>query len=140
METKIKKNGKAYDSGDVVITLLGGIANEVSEMVYNTEQEHQLNYGLSNKATSWSMGKEKPNASITMSMKEVVAIENAAPGRNLLKIKPFDINVSYVNEYNVIVNDTVTVKFQSQGRNVNGEMGLMQQFDLFALDIDFNNV
>lgn len=139
METTIKKDGKAYDSGDVVITLLGNIANEVSEIVYNTEQAHQLNYGLGNKPTSWSMGKEEPTASITMSMKEVVAIENAAGG-NLLKIKPFDINVSFVNEYNVIVNDTLTVKFKNQGRDVNGEMGLMKQFELFTLDIDYNNV
>lgn len=139
METTIKKDGKAYDSGDVVITLLGNIANEVSEIIYGTEQEHQLNHHLGNDAKSWSMGKKTPTASITMSMKEAVAIEDAAGG-DLLKIKPFDINVSFVNEYNKIVNDTIICKFKSQGRDVNGEMGLMKQFELFTLDIKYNNV
>lgn len=139
METRIKKDGKAYDSGDVIITLLGNMANEVSEFVYNTKQEHQKNYGLGNRATSWSQGKIDDTATITMSMKEAVAIEDAAGG-DLLKIKPFDINASFVNEYNKIVNDTVVCKFQDQGREVNGEMGLMKQFELFVLDIKYNNV
>lgn len=140
METRIKKDGKAYDSGDVVITFLGNIANEVGEIEYGIDQDHQLNYGLGNKATSWSMGKEKPNGKIVVSMKELVAIENAAPNRNILKIKPFDINVSFVNEYNQIVNDTIVCKFQSWGRSVNGEMGLMRELPLFVLDIIPNNV
>lgn len=138
METIIKKDGKAYDSGDVIITLLGNIANEVSEFTYGVAQEHQLNYGLQNNPTSWSHGKKTPTATITMSMKEAVAIEDAAGG-DLLKIKPFDINASFVNDYNKIVNDTVVVKFKDQGREVNGEMGLMKQYELFCLDIKFNN-
>lgn len=135
---KINKNGKAYDSGDVIVNMLGNPDVDVSEVTYGTTQEHQKNYGLKRKARSWSAGKIDDTCSITFPMEEVVAIENAAGG-NLLSIKPFDINVTFIDEYNEIINDTITCKFQSQGRDVNGEMGLGKQYEMFVLDISYNN-
>jgi hypothetical protein len=140
---QIKKDGKSYDSGDVTIVMLGNSPNEVSEITYGTDQEHQLNFYLgSNNAQSFSMGKITPRGSITMSMKEVVAIEDAARASggstDIKRIKPFDIMVTYANEYNKIVTDKVTAKFQSDGRAVNGEMGISQQFELFVLSVEYN--
>jgi len=137
--SKIIKNNKAYDSGDVVVTALGNIINEVEELSYNTAQAHQLNYGLKHDPQSWSMGKKTPSATITLPMHEAVAIE-AAAGGDLLKIKPFDINVTFTNEYNVIVNDTITCKFMNQGREITGDMNLKKQYELFAMHIDPNNL
>lgn len=137
--TMIKRNGKAYDAGDVIVTLLGRMDWEVTEMSYNTEQEHQPNHSLgSNKMTSYSMGKETNTGTITMRLASSSTIEKAAGG-SLLKIKPFDINVTFVNEDNDIINDTLLVKFQNQGREVTGDMDLKKQFTLFVLDISFNN-
>ena len=136
--TAIRKNGKAYDSGDVIVNMLGNPDSEVSEITYETSQEHQKNYSLKRKARTWSMGKIDDSCSITFPMTEIVAIEKAAKG-DLLSIKPFDINVSFVDEYNEIINDTITCKFQSQGREVTGEMGLGKQFEMFVLNIDYNN-
>jgi len=136
---KIIKNGKAYDSGDVNVNMLGNPDVDVREISYSTKQEHQKNYGLKRRARSWSQGKIEDSCSITLPMDEVVAIEKASGG-DLLKIKPFDINVSFVDEYNQIVNDTITCKFQEQGRDVNGEMGLGKQFEMFVLEIDYNNI
>lgn len=135
----IRKNGKQYDSGDVEVAIMGILEEEVLDITYDTNQEHQLNHSLRNKATSWSMGKISPQASITLYMTAASKLEKAAGG-SLLNIKPFYINVSFVNEFNDIVNDTLLVKFQSQGRTVNGQMGLSQQYQLFAMDIDYNNV
>lgn len=132
----VRKNGKAYDSGDVVVTIEGIQVDEVKEITYGTEQEHQLNHSLANDATSWSMGKKTPKASITLYMAAVVAIEKQVGG-DLLRKRPFDIQVSFVNEYNEIVNDTITAKFQSQGRDVTGDMGLAKQFELFVLGINY---
>lgn len=137
--TAIRKNGKAYDSGDVIVNMLGNPDVEVSEITYETTQEHQKNFGLKRKARSWSKGKIEDTCTLTLPMDEIVAIEKAAKG-DLLSIKPFDINVSFVDEYNEIVNDTITCKFQSQGREVTGEMGLGKQFEMFVLDINYNNV
>lgn len=136
MSTTIRKNGKAYDSGDAVVTIDGVVTDEVKEISYSVEQEHQLNHGLGNNASSWSMGKISPKASVTLYMAAIVAIQKQNGG-NLLAIRPFDIQVSFVNEYNEIVNDTITCKFQSDGRDVTGDMGLTKQFDLFAIGVQF---
>ena len=136
---KIRKNGKAYDSGDVIVNMLGNPDVEVTEISYETTQEHQKNYGLKRRARSWSKGKIDDTCTLTLPMDEVVGIEKAAGG-DLLSIKPFDINVTFVDDYNEIINDTITCKFQKQGRNVNGEMGLSQQFEMFVLEIKYNNV
>lgn len=137
---RVIKNGKAYDFGDVKITALGQFWDEVVEISYSTTQDHQVNHTIgSNEASSWSRGKIMHVASITLMMSLVSNLEKAAKG-SLLAIKPFDINITFADEFNEIVNDTITVKFQSQGRTVNTEMGLSQQFELFAIYNDYNNV
>lgn len=137
---RIRKDGKAYDGGDAVITALGQIWDEVSELSYGTTMEHQKNYTIgSRKASSWSMGKIDDTGSITLMMNQAVALEKAAKG-DLLSVKPFDINVTFADDYNEIVNDTVVCKFASQGREINTEMGLSKQYDLFVLDIKYNSI
>ena len=132
---RVIKNNKAYDSGDVSV-FINGIEIEVKEISYNVEQEHQLNHTLKNEATSWSHGKITPSGSMTLMMADAVVLEAAAP-KGLPKVKPFNINVMFANEYNVIVNDTIVAKFMNQGREVTGDMGLNKQYDLFVLDIAF---
>lgn len=136
---QIRKDGKAYDSGDVQVIINGIPEDEVVDITYNTTQAHQKNFSLANRATSWSMGQIDDQASITLYMNAVKKLEKATNG-DLLKAKPFPINVSFVNEFNDLVNDTIMCKFMSQGRTVDGSMGLKQTFDLFVLSIDYNNV
>lgn len=136
MSTAIKNN-KAYDSADVEATI-AGIPTDIVEISYATEQEHQLNHTLKEKATSWSKGKITDSCTVTLMVQDVAPIEKAANG-NLLSVKPFFINVSLVNEYNDIINDTILAKFQDQGREVTGDMGLQKQYTLFVLDIEYNN-
>lgn len=136
---RVIKNNKAYDSGDVKV-FINGVPIRCTEITYKNKQEHQLNYTLGNEATSWSAGKIEPEASVGLMMQDAIQLENAAPNRNLLKLKPFDINVTFFNEYNKVVNDTIVAKFQDQGREVNGEMGLQSNYELFAMSIEPNNV
>ena len=131
------RNKKAYDSGDVTI-FLNGMDLDVKEITYDKEQEHQLNHSLSNDATSWSTGKKIPTASITLMLNEASEIERAAGG-DMLSIQPFEINVTIVNDYNEVINDTIIAKFQNQGREITGDMGLNKQYTLFVLDLEFNN-
>jgi hypothetical protein len=133
----VRVNGKAYDSGDVSVLIDGIMIDDVKEITYATDQEHQVNHSLRNDATSWSRGKITHTCSITLYMAAIVAIEKASGG-NLLPRKPFLITVTYANEDNMIVVDVITAKFQSQGREVNGDMGLSRQFDLFTLGIKYN--
>lgn len=137
---KIRRDGKAYDGGDATVFALGQMWEEVVEIDYNTTQEHQKNFTLgSRRATSWSQGKIEDTGSITMMMNQAVSLENARNG-DLLNIKPFPINVTFVDGYNQIVNDTILAKFQSQGRTVNTEMGLSKQYELFVLEVTYNRV
>ena len=136
---KLRRDGKAYDGGDATITALGQIWEEVTAIEYGSTQEHQKNWTLGSRdASSWSLGKKDHTGSITLMMNQAVALENACGG-DLLSIKPFPINVTFVDGFNQIVNDTVLAKFQSQGRDVNTEMGLNKQYELFVLDIQYNN-
>ncbi len=138
--TLVRKNGKAYDSGDVIVTVDGVPSPEVAEISYTTEQEHKVNHSLGNEATSYSMGKINRKASIKIYMALQVALERKAPGRSLMRLKPFNVNVTYLNDDNILVNDILTVKFQSQGREVTGEMGLAMQYDLLALGIEYQKI
>ena len=134
---RVIKNTKAYDSGDVE-AFINGVPAEFSEITYNTTQEHQRNYTLGNDASSWSRGKKEHSASATIPMHIITPIERSAGG-DLLSIKPFDINVTFSNEFNEVINDTLTVKFMDQGREVTGDMGLEKQYELFVLGISYNN-
>lgn len=134
----IRKNGKAYDSGDVLVNILGQQEDEVAEIEYSTEQQHQQNFSLANRPTSWSMGQITDTGRIVLHMNAARKIEKAAGG-DLLSIAPFDINVTYANEFNELVNDTIVCKFASQGRTVDGSMGLKQEYQLFVLGIAYNN-
>lgn len=135
--SRLIRNRKAYDSVDVNVTV-NGFPLEVVEIEYDTEQEHQVNHTLGADATSWSQGKKTHSCTVTVMMHDMTPIEQSAGG-DLLKVKPFDINVSFINDYNVPVNDTILAKFQNQGRSVTGDMGLNKQYTLLALDISLNN-
>lgn len=134
--SRINRNGKAYDSADVRVQI-NGVPIEVKSIEYSNEQEHQLNYTLGARATSWSRGKITPSASMTLLMNDVAALETAAQG-DLLGLKPFTITVEFANEHNLVIVDRIIAKFQKEGRNVTGDMGLEFQYDLFALDVQLN--
>ena len=133
---KITRNGKAYDSADCTV-FINGVPLEVTSATYGNEQEHQLNWTLGESATSWSKGKITPNASIGIMMHDITPLEMAAKG-GILNIKPFDVIITFTNEYNVIITDKLLVKFMKEGREVTGEMGLKMEYPLFALKVDLN--
>ncbi len=134
--SNIIRNGKAYDSVDVKVQI-NGIPIEVTTLSYSNEQEHQLNHTLGADATSWSYGKKKPSAKMGLMMADVAPLEKASGG-SLLKLKPFVITVEFVNDYNEIIVDKIVAKFQNEGREITGDMGLKMDYDLFALDVKLN--
>ena len=133
----ITRNGKAYDSADAEC-FVNGVPLEITSATYGNEQEHQLNYGLGNTPNSWSMGKITPSATIGIMMHDIVPLELAAKGGSILNIMPFYIILTFTNEFNIIVTDRLLVKFQNEGREVTGEMGLKKEYTLFALKVELN--
>ncbi|HMI04279.1 MAG TPA: hypothetical protein VK541_17455 [Pedobacter sp.] len=116
---RARRDGKAYDSADAQIVIKGELYDEITEITYGNDQEHQLNHSLGVNATSWSKGKITPKCSMTMYMTDSVRLERQGGG-SVLNLKPFDIQVSFVNDDNEIINDTIVAKFQNEGREVTG--------------------
>lgn len=131
---EITRNGKAYDSVDCE-AFLNSVPIEVTSADYGNDQEHQLNWTLGQNASSWSAGKRTPYCTLGFMMHDIVPIEKAAQGGSILDIKPFYVTFTYTNEFNIIVVDKVLVKFQKEGRQVTGEMGLKMEYPMFALEV-----
>ncbi|WP_268848143.1 hypothetical protein [Flavobacterium aestivum] len=134
---EITRNGKAYDSADSEC-FINGVPLEITSATYGNEQEHQLNFGLSSNASSWSRGKKTPSCTIGIMMHDIVPLELAAKGGSILDIPPFYMIMTFTNEYNIIVTDRVLMKFQNEGREVTGEMGLKKEYTMFALSVELN--
>lgn len=133
----INRNGKTYDSGDVEVTLFGQNDFEVTAISYGSKQAHTANYSLgTNKATSYSMGKIENEGSITFRLPSLAKIQKAAGG-DILRIKPFSVSVSFVNDDNELVTDVLTAKFTENKREANGDEDLKVECPLFILDIDW---
>jgi hypothetical protein len=134
---RITRNGKAYDSADCKCNI-NGVPIEITSATYGNEQEHQLNYALGQKPTSWSRGKITPSCSIGIMMHDITPLELAAKGGSILEIAPFYLIFTFTNEFNIVVVDRCLVKFQNEGREVTGEMGLKKEYSLFALEVKLN--
>ena len=133
----ITRNGKAYDGGDVRFQIDGVDYYGVKEATYGNEQEHQLNFSGRNEATSWSRGKKTPGFSFTLEMADVIALEERF-GNDFLKVPPFTVTAVLGDEFNTTVTDRCLVKFKNNGRDLNGEMNLAKQFEMFALKVELN--
>ncbi|NLN33885.1 MAG: hypothetical protein GX159_09880 [Flavobacteriaceae bacterium] len=134
----IIRNGKAYDSGDAT-AYINGVEIELTDISYGNEQEKQLNHTLKNKATSWSRGKITPSCTMGIMMHDIAPLEKAAASvGGLLNVKPFDVVIVFANEFNEVVQDTLLLQFQREGREVTGEMGLKLSYEMFAMEVNLN--
>ena len=136
----ISRNGKTYDNASVQIAMLGSIDYEVTKLEYGTKQDHKANHSLgSYEASSYSMGKITHTCKLGLRLKSISEIEKAAGG-SLLKIKPFDVVVVFVDDENEIITDVIKVKFQEQGRTLDADSDgdIKQEFEMFCLTIDYN--
>lgn len=134
----INKNGKSYASADVQVSMFGSIDYEVTKLSYSVSQSNTANYSLGSASpTSYSMGKKTYTAEMTIAVKSLARIEKAAGG-DLLSIKPFPIVVTYVDDENEIIKDTLLVKFAKQGKAAELDKDVETSIELFCLDIKFN--
>ena len=136
----VRRNGKAYDSADVEIAMLGSIESEVMSCAYSVAREHQVNHSLGAEGTSWSMGKVSREGKLSLYMNSARKLEKLAPNGDITLLAPFTTNVTFTNEFNEIVNDTIVWKFQNMGRDITGEMGLGFEYEMFVLSTSFNNL
>lgn len=92
-------NGKAYSWNDISVNILGRTLEGNMSVKYASTQEKENVYGRGKKPVSRSKGKEECEASLTVSMKEYMAIKSAVgPFKKLTDIKPFPVNIVYIDE------------------------------------------
>jgi hypothetical protein len=132
-------NGEAYSWGQITVNILGVPVAGITQIEYSDEQEMQNNYGAGNQPVSRSYGQVTPEASITVTAEEVVALQNAAPGGNLRDIPEFDIVVAYLPKSGNIVTDVIrNVRFKRNERSVGrGDMEIEVQIPLVISHVEW---
>ncbi len=126
---------RQYHPGDTVLTLLGIQEDEVMEINYNYKRAHTHNKSLKG-LSSWSMGGiSEMTCSLKLYMtavQRIKAIAKANGVSDLTLLQPFNAAVTYANDELAEVNDIITMKFQSDGREVTGEEGLAMSYEMFV--------
>jgi len=134
-------NGKAYEFTDIKVRLLGRSVRGVTAINYHTDRSKENNYGDSKKPVSRTRGTESYDASISLEMAEVAAIEAAlGQGQKLTDIPPFPITVVYSPDGQRVVTDVLyQVEFTSHRRQSSqGDGRIVLEFPLIVADIDYN--
>jgi hypothetical protein len=111
-------NGQAYSFSQVVLNVLGRDVVGVTAVKFSDKQDMQNNYGAGKFPVSRGYGQVKCEASITLEMVEVEALQAASDTGRLQDIKEFDMSVSWVNEGNVLVTHIVhNCRFMENSRD-----------------------
>ena len=131
-------NGRAYDFTQVVVTILGVPVPSVSSLNYTEEQTKENNYGAGTRPVSRGRGAVTVSASVTISMNDVEAIRDVAPDGSLLKIPPFDIEVSFLNEQKVVTHIVKNCEFTDDGTETSqDDKDIKKAFNLIPSHIKY---
>lgn len=129
-------NGKAYDFTQVVVKIFGVNIASVSQINYAEEQAKENNFGTGTRPVSRGRGAITPTCSITMSMNDIEAIRDVAPDGSLLKVEPFDVEVSFLNDQKVVNHVIKNCEFLTDGVEAATEdKDLKKSFDLLPSHI-----
>ncbi len=96
-------NGRAYTGSQIRVNVLGREVIGIIGVKYSDKQDMQNNYGQGNYAVSRGYGKITCEASLTLEMAEVEALQLVAPNGRLQEIPEFDIPVSYVDDTTLLL-------------------------------------
>jgi hypothetical protein len=135
---RIRRLGEVYSAGDVSVTLAGIQDIDPSAISYGYSYAHEYQRGLKREPRGWRMGAKEMEGSITLPLDVVADIEKVAPSHDIAMLKPFPINITFINPDNEEINDYVYAKFQGNGREVTNDGELEREFELFVLDIKLN--
>lgn len=136
-------NGIEYGWSDIKLNLLGRTVEGITSIEYSDTREKVNNWGRGSQPVSRGKGKYEAKAKITLSMKEVEAIQRALPrGVRIQDIPMFDINVSFDPEdgSSPIVKDRIRhCEFTNKERKIKqGDGEISHEFELVVGVIDWN--
>lgn len=96
-------NGREYGWADIVVNIGGVPVTGITAIKFGEEMEKENVYGAGRNPVSRGYGRVKSTASITLLAGTVMALEAKAPKKQLYRIAPFPIVVSYQPESGPIV-------------------------------------
>jgi hypothetical protein len=132
-------NGKAYEWADIQINILGSVFTGVTAIKYSEPQEMKNVMAAGRFPNARIYGQTSPEASITLLMSEVEAIQRVAPLGRIQDIPEFDIVVMYLDSANVTVKHAVRkCRFTSNSReSETGSDAISVEIPLVIAGVDF---
>lgn len=127
-------NGVEYTHADIIVNILGVPVIGVTAIDYSDMQDITLNYGTGQHPVSRGHGNVKPTASITLTMKEVERLTQAAPGGRIQNIPDFDIGVNFGTEAGDFTRHRL-VKCRFKGRNTSSAVNNSQIEEKLELSV-----
>lgn len=88
-------NGINYAWANITVIIAGVVIIGITKISYKNKQTKKNNYGKGTRVISRAYGNVEPDASIEIYTDEWKRIIAAAPGRDALKIPPFNIIVQF---------------------------------------------
>ena len=134
----VRRMGEAYSSGDCTVVIAGVFDINPTAIEYDSKHAHTAYHGIRRRLRTWGMGKEELTAKITLPIDVVAEFEKVAPHGKIAFLRPFPINVVFLNLENEMIQDYLYVKFTGNGRSVTVDGELVKELELFPLDIQFN--
>lgn len=134
-------NGISYGWADIVVTIAGVPMTGISAVSYGDEKEMKNKYGAGRHPVSRAFGRITPEAKITLSFEEVLALQKQAPNGRLYDIAPFTITVSYLPESSIIVHDKIcNCQFKNNKKDwKEGDTDKDIELDLIVSHIQWHN-
>jgi hypothetical protein len=135
-------NGIEAGWSSIKLNILGASPNGVTAISYEEKQEKKDNYGAGDKPVSRGYGNKEYTAAVTLTSKEVDAIQDKlAKGQSLTDIEPFDVQVVYQAKGSTkfVRHTLLACEFQNNGRDVKqGDTVIEVKLDLVIADINWN--
>jgi hypothetical protein len=135
---RIRRMGEEYSAGDVVVTMAGMRDIDADSISYDYNYAHVKQHGIRRKGRSWRMGARECTCTVGLPLDMISEFEKIAPRGDIALIRPFPINVVFLNAENEMIRDVIIAKFQGNGRNVTLDEGITREYELFVLDIQLN--
>jgi hypothetical protein len=136
-------NGIEAGWSSIKLNILGASPNGVTAISYEEKQEKKDNYGAGDKPVSRGYGNKEYTAAVTLTSKEVDAIqEKLQKGQSLTDIEPFDIQVVYQAKGSTkfVRHTLLACEFQNNGRDVKqGDTVIEVKLDLVIADINWKS-
>ena len=136
--SRIRRMGEAYSSGDVIVTVAGMRDVNPNAISYGYSYAHATQQGIRREPRAWRMGPRTNEGSITLPIDVSAEFEKIAPDGDIARIRPFPINVVFLNTENEMIRDLVIAKFTGNKRNVGTDEDITNEYELFVLDIQLN--